>query len=496
MSWDTSDTEATIGGTASGKVNSTVSFPDDKTLLIDVTSDFAASDTLTIEDLSFKDFLGQSDPGNLQLSVDGGTTFTTTDPRTKRIWDWITPIDVVPDCCDLHGAGFLIDNDTATGNTPWTGGYALVDLGDTYTVTAIRIFSASTTYFYWDVSIGNDTTSCTLNSYGTMVKDEWYVPGDSQWHLTTIDPPVTGRYIRIDKDQGGGLDNRALREIDFQGYKVSESSHMTMVSSADQTFEKDQATTPIQPISIKYHPSNGPITATNDIRIIIPASFNMTWDTTDTAAAFGGSAATKVNNTVSYPDSKTLLINVTQDFSAGDTLSISDLSFSNFSDQSFKDHLELSVDGGTTVAATDSKYISIFHWQTPLIYTADCTNCCGSANVVDGNTATGNCTWGGPIIFDLGSTKTVRHIRVWANGSRRWTARVGDDPTPSCIAWCDPADCCGCSWPSPKWNWYPANGQWSETPVIPTDGRYIKFYVDVGGPVGANTIMEFQYQAW
>jgi hypothetical protein len=497
MSWDTSDTEATIGGTASGKVNTTVSFPDDKTLLIDVTSDFAASDTLTIEGLSFKDFLGQSEVANLQLSVDGGSTFSTTDPKTKRIWDWITPIDVVeasPDCCDLNSAGFLIDNDTATGNTPWTGGYALVDLGDTYTVTALRIYTVSS-YDYWDVSIGSNTTDCTLNSYGTKVKDEWYVNGDG-WSYVEINPPVSGRYIRIDKDQGGGLNERGLREIDFQGYKVTESSHMTMVSFADQTFEKDQATTPIQPISIKYHPSNGPITATNDIRIKIPASFNMTWDTTDTASTIGGSAATKVNNTVSYPDSKTLLINVTQDFIAGDTLSISALSFTNFSDQSFKDHLELSVDGGTTVAATDSKYISIFHWQTPGIYTTDCTSCCGAANVVDGNTATGNCTWGGPIIFDLGSTKTVRQIRVWANGSRRWTARVGDDPTPSCIAWCDPADCCGCSWPAPRWNWYPINGQWSETPVIPTDGRYIKFYVDVGGPVGANTIMEFQYQAW
>jgi hypothetical protein len=459
MTWDTSDNEAVIGGTASGKVNTTVSFSDGKTLFIDVTSDFAAGDTITIEGLNFKDFLGQSDPANLQLSVDRGSTFTTTDPKTKRIWDWVTPVDVVggnptgivntvnltnttlilagqpdypinlvvriidttpsitagtvtitgttaegpgqtdvidcsggggtyvgnkvfeaidsivttdfanldgsgdetvaigtPDCCDVNGAGFLIDNNTATGNTPWGGGYALLNMGETYTVTAIRAYTVSG-YDYWDVSIGDSTTNCTLvNSYGIKIKDEWYVNGDG-WRTSEIISPVSGRFIRIDKDQGGGLNDKGLREFDFQGYRISESSHMKIASSADQTFVKDQAAAPIQPINIKYHPTNGTITAANDIRIKIPASFNMTWDTTDTTVTIGGSAASKVSSTVSYPDNKTLLINVTEDFSAGDTLSITDLSFTNFSDQSFKNHLQLSVDGGTATAATDSKYI-------------------------------------------------------------------------------------------------------------------------------------------
>lgn len=143
-----------------------------------------------------------------------------------------------------------------------------------------------------------------------------------------------------------------------------------------------------------------------------------------------------------------------------------------------------SADSGSTVAATDSKYIWVIHWQTPSIY-GTCTSCCGSANVVDGNTATGNCTWGGPVVFDMGESKTVRSIRVWANGSRRWTSLVGNDLAS-----------CGTDWPSPKWNWSPANGQWTETPVTPMGGRYIRFYIDIGGPMGANTLMEFQYQAW
>ncbi len=145
-----------------------------------------------------------------------------------------------------------------------------------------------------------------------------------------------------------------------------------------------------------------------------------------------------------------------------------------------------SAAGGSTVVATDSKYIWIIHWQTPAItYDSGCTSGCGMANVIDGNTSTGNCTWGGLVVFDLGESKTVRFVRVWANNNRRWTALVGNDLT-----------LCGTDWPSPKWNWSPANGQWTETPVTPMTGRYIRFYVDFGGPVGANTLMEFQYQAW
>jgi hypothetical protein len=500
MSWDTSDILATFGGTASAKVSSTVSYPDPKTLLINVTTNFAAGDTLAIDGLSFKDFTGQSYPANLGLSVDGGSNIAKTDPKTIQIWDWISPVDVVEgstDCCNLNNSGYLVDNDTATGNTPWGGSYVIFDLGDTYTVTGIRMFTG--VQYGWDVYVGDSLDGCT-GAWGTQVKSSWTSPGDSAWHATAIEPAVSGRYIKINALWvGGGLADRAIREFDFQGYKTSENRHLTISSSADQTFEKDQAATLIQPINIEYYPTNGTITAVNDIRIMIPASFNMTWDMTDTAATIGGSATSRVSSTVSYPDSKTLLINVTEDFKAGDTLIISGLSFKNFSDQSFKNHLQISIDGGTTIAATDSKYIWVIHWQTPLSIIPDsayCTGGCGMANVIDGNTATGNCWAGGTVIFDLGSTVTVRHIRIWANNSRRWTARVGDGPITSCTASCTPADCCGCSWPSPKWNWYPANGQWSETPVIPTYGRYLKFYIDIGGPMTANTFMEFQYQAW
>ena len=71
------------------------------------------------------------------------------------------------------------------------------------------------------------------------------------------------------------------------------------------------------------------ITAANDIRIKIPATTGVIWDTTDTTATIGGSAAAKVSGTVSYADSgKTLILNVTTDFDTNnETVVVSALSY-------------------------------------------------------------------------------------------------------------------------------------------------------------------------
>ena len=61
---------AVVGGTAAGKVNATVSYAGaNQRLLIAVTDDFSASDTLTVSALAFKDFLG-SGSSRLELDYD------------------------------------------------------------------------------------------------------------------------------------------------------------------------------------------------------------------------------------------------------------------------------------------------------------------------------------------------------------------------------------------------------------------------------------------
>ncbi len=92
------------------------------------------------------------------------------------------------------------------------------------------------------------------------------------------------------------------------------------------------------------------ITAANNIRIRIPAGVNATWDTNDlTTNAYGGMGASKASTTVSYPDTKTLLIDVTEDFGAMNALIITGLSFIGTA-QNNAVGLTWSIDGGTDYA--------------------------------------------------------------------------------------------------------------------------------------------------
>ena len=103
------------------------------------------------------------------------------------------------------------------------------------------------------------------------------------------------------------------------------------------------------------------ITAGDNLRIQIPSSFAMKWDTSDTTATIIGTASSKVSTTVSYEDSEqTLWIDVTSNLAAGETLIISGLFFRDFANAEATDNLEL-VTGGATgpVVATDDKTIAI-----------------------------------------------------------------------------------------------------------------------------------------
>jgi len=69
MVWDTSVTTATFSGTGAGKVSNPVSYdPSGRVLIIPVNPDFAANDTLIIEDLYFKNF-ATANPAKVGLKV-------------------------------------------------------------------------------------------------------------------------------------------------------------------------------------------------------------------------------------------------------------------------------------------------------------------------------------------------------------------------------------------------------------------------------------------
>ena len=97
--------------------------------------------------------------------------------------------------------------------------------------------------------------------------------------------------------------------------------------------------------------STAEITAANDIRIQIPAGVNAVWDIADTTATLGGTASAKASATVSYPDTKTLLIDVTTNFANSDTLTLADLSLIGNTAATAATALNWSIDGGTTYGA-------------------------------------------------------------------------------------------------------------------------------------------------
>lgn len=131
-------------------------------------------------------------------------------------------------------------------------------------------------------------------------------------------------------------------------------------SAADQSFSRGYAPVAISPITIT-DATNTPVISNNtSIAVWIPAAFAMTWDATNCAPTFGGSAANKVNPSVSYAGAnQRLVIAVTNDFAAQDTLTISALAFRNYVGFGSA-RLELDYDNDGIVDAQNDKTIMIY----------------------------------------------------------------------------------------------------------------------------------------
>src|SRR6266498_160030 len=133
-----------------------------------------------------------------------------------------------------------------------------------------------------------------------------------------------------------------------------------IASAANQLFLVGQAATATAAITVT-DAGTPSITAANDIRIRIPATFNMSWNTALTTATIAGSGAGKVAPTVSYEDGgKTLVLNVTTNLAGSDQIVVSGLQYLSFTASSAADYLQLVASGsagGTTAA--DSRTVQI-----------------------------------------------------------------------------------------------------------------------------------------
>jgi hypothetical protein len=105
MTWDTSIGTATIGGSASGKVGTSVSYSGDyKTVYISVTTDFLTNQYITVSGLKFTNFTGVSSASNLRVQ----TSFFAVANDDKTI-------EILDPGQDADGDGILNINETNTG---------------------------------------------------------------------------------------------------------------------------------------------------------------------------------------------------------------------------------------------------------------------------------------------------------------------------------------------------------------------------------------------
>jgi len=185
-----------------------------------------------------------------------------------------------------------------------------------------------------------------------------FLPGDvvtvSGLKFYSFTAPATPNHLELEVTDDGATSAEDDKTIDIFPTGVPRLS-----SDADQGFVAGSPPVPMVQLTIS-DASPAVITAAAGLRVRIPALFNMTWNFLDTSAVISGPAASKVSSTVAFEDgNKTLVLNVLTDFTSGDFVSVSGLSFAGFTGVSGPDELELEVDNLDTVADFDDKRIFI-----------------------------------------------------------------------------------------------------------------------------------------
>jgi uncharacterized repeat protein (TIGR01451 family) len=363
--WNTSVTTATLGGGAAGKVSTTVSYENSgQVLVLNVTTNFAAGDQLTVAGLQFTNFTATAAASNLQLVVAGaGGATAVTDAKTIRVFDRYGI---------SSGANqvFLV-GDPSTTLSPIT----VTDNGTTPTVTAkqdIRIFIPSGFNMSWDNTVTSVTitggaaakvaTTVTYAAGGAaavinVTTD--FAAGDqiviSGLKVKNFTAPSAANYFQLKLAGDGG-------PVASYDDKTIEIVAPVLFQGSDQTFTVGDSPTAAAAMTVTENSSIGSIKAAKDLRVRIPSTFNMVWNTSITTVTLSGSGAGKASTTVTYEDAgKTVVIDITANFNPSDVLTISGLQYQSFTAASATDRLQLVVAGagGATITTSD-KTIRIY----------------------------------------------------------------------------------------------------------------------------------------
>jgi hypothetical protein len=140
----------------------------------------------------------------------------------------------------------------------------------------------------------------------------------------------------------------------------------TLVSADDQSFDQYENIQQARDITITDDSTTPQITASGDIRIHIPTSFPMIWDDRVASVNLSGTAVdagrfTNGTTAVTYEDSdKTAVIQVAENFAAGESVKIAGLFFEGFYWADANARLELVIVQGGSAVAIDSKSIQVW----------------------------------------------------------------------------------------------------------------------------------------
>jgi hypothetical protein len=362
MIWNTSVTTATIGGGASAKVSTTVSYEDaGKTLVLNVTSNFAANDQITVSGLQYTSFTATSAATAIELVVagSGGATANTSDKTKQIVQPTIVSAAnqtfVVGQAATNMSTTTITDNATSPSITAADDIRVRIPSGFNMTwntsLTTATIGGAAAAKVSTTVSYEDAGRTLVLNVTSNFAASDQITVSGLQFDNFTAISAASNLQLVISGSGGGTADPDS---------KTIAIVAPTLASAANQTFVVAQAATAMSTITITdANPAR--ITAVNDIRVKIPSSFNMTWNTAITTATIGGAASAKVSTTVSYEDAgKTLVLNVITDFANSNQITVSGLQFTSFTAPSAADYLQLVVAGaGGGIAALDSKTITI-----------------------------------------------------------------------------------------------------------------------------------------
>lgn len=349
--------------TVSGKISSSVQFMTNRILRVTATSDWNGADTATISGLNFLPGAASSLPDNLELflSQAAGSSVTNLD-------DKIIAIGGIPSMTSTTNQAFTVnDPSTAINNILLTDAASpSFQQGNT-----LQVVIPGSLNLEWDQAFipaatpGAGTGTVGARSFPDAKTLNIPITFDFSGNQTlTISGARFTNFMSASAPLGLQLRVNIGGPIAATDNRSKAIGAPTIASNAlSQVFGTGDASTLASPIVITDDGTTPRIRNGFDIRVRIPAAFNMEWDTTVTPTlTLGGPGAGAVGG-VSYPTNKILLITIPPagDFGPGKSVTITGARFRNFTAVSATDNLELEVNntGAVLPNAFDSGTIKV-----------------------------------------------------------------------------------------------------------------------------------------